>query len=90
MIHQAVFAIATIWIAILLGICVVLVIRAKLPLARVLAFDLVTIVVVALLVLLSNDRQVSYYLDAALVMALLSFVGTIAAARFHSEGKIFS
>ena len=50
---------------------------------------LVTLLLVAFLVLYSDSRQVSYYMDAALVLALLSFAATIAAARYHSEGRIF-
>ncbi|MBA4116050.1 MAG: pH regulation protein F, partial [Rubrobacter sp.] len=30
-----------------------------------------------------------YYVDAALILALLAFVGTLAAARYHGERKIF-
>jgi multisubunit Na+/H+ antiporter MnhF subunit len=48
-----------------------------------------TLLLVAFLVLYADSRQVSYYLDAALVLALLSFISTVAATRYHSEGKIF-
>ena len=33
--------------------------------------------------------QTTYYLDAALILALLAFVATIAAARYHGERRIF-
>jgi multisubunit Na+/H+ antiporter MnhF subunit len=87
--HESVFYLATVWIAGLLSIAVVLVVRERSPLVRVLALDMATLLLVAFLVLYSDSRQVSYYLEAALVLALLSFAATIAAARYHSEGKIF-
>ena len=49
----------------------------------------ILIALIALLILYSDSRKVGYYLDAALVLALLSFLATIAAARYHSEGEIF-
>ena len=50
---------------------------------------MVTLLLIALLILYSDSRKVGYYLDAALVLSLLSFLATIAAARWHSEGEIF-
>ena len=47
------------------------------------------LLLVALLILYSDSRRVAYYLDAALVLAMLSFLATIAAARYRSEGEIF-
>jgi metal-dependent amidase/aminoacylase/carboxypeptidase family protein len=44
---------------------------------------------IALLALLSYLRHTSYYLDAALALALLSFVSTLAAARHYEEGGPF-
>jgi multisubunit Na+/H+ antiporter MnhF subunit len=87
--HETVFYLATFWIAMLMSVAVVLVVKERSALVRVLALDMVTLLLVALLVLYSDSRQVSYYLDAALVLALLSFAATIAAARYHSEGRIF-
>jgi multisubunit Na+/H+ antiporter MnhF subunit len=87
--HETVFYLATFWMAGLMSVAVVLVVKERSALVRVLALDMVTLLLVAFLVLYSDSRQVSYYLDAALVLALLSFAATIAAARYHSEGKIF-
>lgn len=53
------------------------------------AFDLLASIVIALLALLSYLRHTSYYLDAALALALLSFVSTLAAARHYAEGGPF-
>ena len=43
----------------------------------------------ALLIVYSVTTETSYYLDAALVLALISFIGVIAAARYHSERRLF-
>ena len=60
-VHPALLSVATIWIAGLFGV---------------------------LLVLAFVTRS-AYALDAALVVALLAFVGTVAAARYYSRGSLF-
>ena len=87
--HDLVYTIALGWMTVLLGACVFEVVRAKSELVRVLALDTLALVLIAVLVLYATTEGVSYYLDAALVIALLSFIGTLAASRYHSEGKIF-
>lgn len=87
--HEIVFLGAALWMAVLLSISLLTVVRARSSLTRVLALDMVTLLLIALLILYSDSRKVGYYLDAALVLSLLSFVSTIAAARYHSEGEIF-
>ena len=44
---------------------------------------------IALLVIYADSTNSSYALDAALVLAALSFVGTLAAARFYTSGGLF-
>ncbi len=87
--HETVFYIAAAWMAVLLSTAVVIMVQSRSAMVRVLALDTVTLLLIALLVLYSDSRGVSYYLDAALVLAMLSFVSTIAASRYHSDGKIF-
>lgn len=87
--HEFVFYGAMIWMTGLLCICVGFVLRSKSALVRIMALDTVTLVLVGLLVLYSTTTQTSFYLDAALMLALLSFVSTIVAARYLSEGRIF-
>lgn len=88
--HEAVFYVAALWMTGLLVVSVGLVIRARSSLSRILALDMLILILIALLVLYSDANRVSYYLDAALVLALLSVVATIGAARYHEEGKLFS
>jgi multisubunit Na+/H+ antiporter MnhF subunit len=87
--HEVVFYAALIWMTGLLCVCIGMVVRARSALVRILALDTVTLVLVALLILYSTTTETSYYLDAALILALLSFLSTIVAARYHSEGRIF-
>jgi multicomponent Na+:H+ antiporter subunit F len=87
--HDLVYTAALVWMTLLLAVCVFETVRARTDLMRVLALDTLALVLVAVLALYSTTEDVSYYLDAALAIALLSFLGTMAAARYHSEGKIF-
>ena len=57
---------------------------------RLLVLDTLTLLLVGLLALYSLYARSYYYLDAALVLALLSFVATLAAARYYGEGSPFA
>lgn len=87
--HEGVFALAAAWMTGLLAVAVLYVIRARSAMVRILALDALTLILVALLILYADATGTAYYLDAALALALLSFVGTLAAARYHSEGRLF-
>ncbi len=87
--HEIVFYVAAAWTTMLLAVAVVGVIRVPTTAGRILALDTLTLVLVAFLVLYGNARDTSYYLDAALILALLAFIGTLAAARYYGERKIF-
>jgi multicomponent Na+:H+ antiporter subunit F len=84
-----VVALALAWATLLLVGAGLLLVRARDMLQRLVAFDLLASIVIALLALLSYRRDAPYYLDAALALALLSFVATLAAARYHAEGRAF-
>jgi multicomponent Na+:H+ antiporter subunit F len=56
---------------------------------RIIVSDLLDSIVIALLALVSYWRETAYYLDAALALALLSFVSTLAAVRHYAEGGPF-
>ena len=87
--HTVVSYLAAGWMTVLLVIAVIATIRLRATAGRILALDSLTLVLVGLLVLFSDIFQTAYYLDAALILALLAFVSTIAAARYHGERKIF-
>jgi multicomponent Na+:H+ antiporter subunit F len=67
----------------------VLLLRTSDTLQRILALDVLVSIVIALLAILSYLRGVSYYVDAALALALLSFGATLVAARFVNRGAPF-
>jgi multicomponent Na+:H+ antiporter subunit F len=66
-----------------------LLLRAPDTLHRVLALDVLVAIVIALLTALSYVRDVSFYIDAALALSLLSFVATLVAARYVTRGGPF-
>lgn len=53
---------------------------------RVVAFDVLTVISITFIVLVALVENRDIYLDAALVYALLSFLGVIAIARYL-EGR---
>jgi multisubunit Na+/H+ antiporter MnhF subunit len=87
--HEIVFYLASAWMTVLLVTSVAAVIRMRSTAGRILALDMLTLILVALLVLYADANRSSYYMDAALVLSLLAFVATLVLARYHGERKIF-
>ena len=87
--HAVLLSVATIWIAALLGVLLVLTIVTRSALTRILALDALALILIAFLALAAARAGSAYALDAALVLALLSVVGTLAAVRYHSRGSLF-
>jgi multisubunit Na+/H+ antiporter MnhF subunit len=87
--HELVFYVAAVWMTALLAVCAGAVALLRSTSSRILALDTLTLVLVALLVLYADSQRSPYYLDAALVLALLSFLGTLAAARYFGERRVF-
>jgi multicomponent Na+:H+ antiporter subunit F len=81
--------IALVWATLLLLGGSILLLRAKDAMHRILALDVLVSIVVALLTILSYQRDVSYYIDAALALALLSFTATLVVARYLTRGRPF-
>ena len=73
------------WMTLLLVGASLMLLRSRDMLQRIIVADLLASIAIALLALLSYSRHTSYYLDAALALALLSFVSTLAAARYYAE-----
>lgn len=82
------FAGAMIWMTWLLAAVVIFAIKAPSNAVRILALDAMTLVLVAVLVLFAASRQEQYYMDAALALALVSFVASVAASRWLAAGRI--
>lgn len=83
------FYIAAAALAVMTAGCALLVLRSPSLAVRVLALDTVVLLLIGLLLVFSYREEVPYFLDAALVLALLGFIGTLAAARFLREGRLF-
>jgi multicomponent Na+:H+ antiporter subunit F len=77
------------WAALLLVGGGLLLLRANDALHRVLALDVLGAIVIILLTALSYLRDVSYYIDAALALALLAFTATLIAVRYVTRGGPF-
>jgi len=55
---------------------------------RILALDTLYVNAVALLVLLGIQDRTSIYFEAALLIALMGFVGTVALSRYLARGYV--
>jgi multicomponent Na+:H+ antiporter subunit F len=86
---EIVLVIALGWTTLLVVAGGVLLLRADDLLHRILALDVLVSLVIVLLTILSYLNDVSYYLDAALALALLSFTATLVAARYVIRGRPF-
>jgi multicomponent Na+:H+ antiporter subunit F len=87
--HQAVFFAGVLWLAVLLAVAVLSVGRARTTAERLVALDVAVLVLMGLLGLGAGAARRSYPLDAALALALLSFVSTLAAARYLGDRRPF-
>jgi multicomponent Na+:H+ antiporter subunit F len=87
--HEIISYLAFVWMTILLVVSAAAVVRLRSTARRILALDMLTLILVALLVLYSESQRSPYYMDAALVLSLLAFVATLALGRYHGERRIF-
>ena len=87
--HQAVFLAGILWLAVLLGVAVLSLGRAPTTTERLVALDAAVLVLIGLLGLVAGGGRRPYALDAALALALLSFVATLAAARYLGDRRPF-
>jgi multicomponent Na+:H+ antiporter subunit F len=82
-------AIAVGWAALLVVGGGLVLLRSSDAMHRVLALDVLGAIVIILLTALSYLRDVSYYIDAALALALLAFTATLVAVRYVTRGRPF-
>jgi len=80
------FATGAVGLALLL--CVWRLVRGPEATDRVLALDTMYVNVVALVVLLGIRQGSALYFEAALLIALLGFVSTVALARYLARGDV--
>lgn len=80
------FATGAVGLALML--CVWRLVRGPEATDRVLALDTMYVNVVALVVLLGIRQGTALYFEAALLIALLGFVSTVALARYLARGDV--
>ncbi len=56
---------------------------------RVIALDAMTMVIVVMLGIYSFVQGSVFFMDVALVLAIISFVGTVTISRYLDEGAVF-
>jgi multicomponent Na+:H+ antiporter subunit F len=78
------FALMTLGVALLLA--VVRLVRGPTLPDRIVAMDLIGVLVVGLIVVLAASTGVRATLDAAMVIALIGFVGTVAYGTYVQRG----
>lgn len=78
------------WSTLLLAVAGVLLLRAPDTLHRVLALDVLATILIMVLATLSYVHDRSYYIDAALGLALLSFTATLVATRYITRRRRLS
>lgn len=80
--------IATAAVSLAMALCAWRLVRGPSTPDRVLAIDTLYINAVALVVLLGVRLQTALLFEAALIMAMLGFVSTVALARYLSRGDV--
>jgi multisubunit Na+/H+ antiporter MnhF subunit len=88
-VNDTILNLAVIWTFVLMAIVVMGLLKSPHPLSRILMLDFITLILIGILILYAIREGRPFYLDAALVLAALSFISTTAAARYQSEGRPF-
>lgn len=83
-----IFTVTIIWHAALILVLLLFALRTDHLLRRLIAFDAVSVVFLSALTILAVHRRDTAYLDIALVVAMLVFVQTVAAARLIRRRSI--
>jgi multicomponent Na+:H+ antiporter subunit F len=87
--HDLVFFAGIAWLAVLLAVTIAAIGRARTTAERLVALDTAVLILIGLLGLVAAENRRSYALDAALALALLSFVATLAGARYLGDRRPF-
>ena len=83
-----VIVIAKVAIAGSAGLCLIRLLRGPDAVDRILAADSLAVHIIALLILISMELQTKVYIEAALLIALFSFLSTVATSIYVLKGKI--
>jgi multicomponent K+:H+ antiporter subunit F len=80
--------VAFVSIGIAMLLCLLRLVRGPDAADRILALDTLYINAIALLILLGVRMGTSVYFEAALLIALTGFIGTVALARYLERGRV--
>jgi len=80
---------ALIVLVVLIIPCAYRVWRGPSPADRLQAIDAITTLLIGIIVVLALLRGTVMFIDVAIALAAFGFIGTIALARYISEGKVF-
>ncbi len=86
---QTLIQIAVVIMILLILPCAYRVFVGPTPADRLQAIDALTALLIGIIVLLALIQGTSFVIDVALALAAFSFVGTLAIARYLSEGRVF-
>ena len=56
---------------------------------RLQAIDTITTLLIGIIIVLALLQGISMFIDVAIALAAFAFIGTLALARYISEGKVF-
>lgn len=84
----------TIWIVLFVHLLMALIVvwrawRGENSISRLMGLDLASTLTLAVLVIVSIIQQESIFIDVAIGLAALSYISTVALAKFISDHKVF-
>lgn len=84
----------TIWIVLAVYLAMALIVvwrawRGENSVSRLMSLDLTSTLTLAILVIVSIIQKNNLYIDVAIVLAALSYISTVALAKFISDQKVF-
>lgn len=84
----------TLWIVLALHLLMALIVvwrawRGENSVSRLMGLDLASTLALAVLVIVAILQQNSIFIDVAIALAALSYISTVAIAKFISDHKIF-
>ena len=82
------FTFAIVFMTLAMIPCIYRIIKGPTIPDRVVALDAMTTVIVVILGVYSFDRDSVFFMDVALVLSIIVFVGTVAIARYLDEGVV--
>lgn len=68
--------------------CIYRIIKGPTIADRVISLDALTTVIIVMLGAYSYDKNSAFFMDVALVLAVISFVGTVTVAKYLDEGVV--